>query len=117
MFHAFGDNLSEILEKQSIKNAITAYKSLQYDPKIELAKRYQNKIERMLNLLDEDDSPTSIEKTTKAIDSLRKNIIALEQEVSDSVLDKGVIKGDMQLSFIEDMMQNRKYYESVIAKK
>ena len=117
MFQAFGEDMSEIMEKQSIKNAIHAYRSLQYDPKIELGKRYQNKIDKMLDLLDADDSPSSIEKTTKAIDSLRKNIQALEHEVAQSVLDKGVIKGDMELSFLEDMMQNKKYYESVIAKK
>lgn len=117
MFQAFGDNMPEVLEKTSIKLAIIAYKSLQYDPKIELAKRYQAKIDRMLELLDEDDNPTSIAKTTSAIDGLRKNIIGLEQEVAQSVLDKGVVKGDVELSFLEEIMQNQKYYQSVISKK
>lgn len=117
MFQSFGDNIPEMLDKTSIKLAIGAYKSLQYDPKIELAKRYQAKIDRMLELLDEDDNPTSIAKTTTAIDGLRKNIIGLEQEVAESVLNKGVIKGDMELSFIEDIMQSQKYYKSVTSKK
>ena len=117
MFHAFDDNVPGLLEKTSIRIAIEAYKSLQYDPKIELARRYQRRIDSMLELLDVDTSPTSIEKTSKAIDTLRKTIRELEQEVSESVKDKGVIKGGMELSFIEEIMQNKKYYESVIAKK
>ena len=117
MFHAFDDNLPTLLEKTSIKLAIEAYKSLQYDSKIELAKRFQRKIDAMLELLDEDDNPSSIEKTTRAINDLRKNILGLEQEVSNSILDKGVIKGDMELSFLEELMINKKNYQSVIAKK
>lgn len=117
MFHVFNDNIPKILEKPSVKLATEAYKGMQYSPKIELCRRYERKIDKMLDLLDDDDSPTSIEKTTKAIDSLRKNILSLEQEVSEAVLNKGAIKGGMELSFLEEIMQNKKYYESVIAKK
>lgn len=117
MFHAFDDNMPNLLSNMSIKLAIEAYKGLQYDPKIELAKKYQAKIDVLADGLVDDNSPTSIEKTTKAIDSLRKSIQGLEQEVSANVLDKGIIKGDIELSFLEEMMQNEKYYKSVIAPK
>lgn len=117
MFHVFDDNMPGLLDKTSIKLAIEAYKALQYDPKIELGRRYQKRIDSMLEVLDNDTSPVSIEKTSKAIDTLRKTIRELEQEVSESIKDKGVIKGNMELSFIEEIMQNKKYYESVIAKK
>jgi len=65
MFHVYEKYDPEILNKYSIKLAIEAYKGLQYDPKIHLAERYQKKIDRLLEILDEEDSATAIEKNTK----------------------------------------------------
>lgn len=117
MFHVFEAYLPDMLEKTSIKLAINAYKGLQYDRKIELAEQYQKKIDKLLDTLDVDDSPTSIEKTTKAIDSLRKNIIALENEVAESIMNKGQIKGNQELSWFEELQSNQKYYKSLWERK
>jgi len=117
MIHVYGENVSDIFEKQKIRNAIDAYKSLQYDPKIELAANYQRKIDKMLSMMDDDNSPTSLKKTSEAIDVFRKSIRELENEVAESVAAKGQIKGGQELSFIEELMKNQKYYNSVIEKR
>ena len=117
MFHAFDAYFPDMLQKASIKLAIEAYKSLQYDPKIELAQRYQKKIDRLLELLDQDDSPSGITKNTAAINSLRKNINDLENEVAQSLVAEGQIKGDQEMSWLEKLQSNQKYYRSLIDQK
>lgn len=117
MIQIYGENVYELFDKQIIKNAIHAYKSLQYDPKIELAASYQNKIDKMLELMEADHSPTSNKKTLETIDLFRKAIRELENEVLDSMVSKGQIKGNQELSLLEDVMRSRKYYQSVITKK
>ena len=117
MVMVYGENMDELFEKQIVKNAITAYKSLQYDPKIELQITYQKKIDKMLELMEMDESPTSNKKTLETIDLFRKAIKELEDEVIKSTLEKGQIKGGHELSFLEDIMKSQKYFKSVIEKK
>lgn len=117
MFHVFDAHLPDILDKSSIKLAISAYKSLQYDPKIELAQRYQKKINDLLETLDIETSASGIKKNTEAIDSLRKTIMSLENEVADSVVAKGQIKGNQELSWLEELQSNQKYYRTLIERK
>lgn len=117
MWYAFNENEEELISSQKIKIAVEDYISLQYNPKIELINRYQKKIDKLLDLLDADDSPTAIEKITKAINSLRDNIRNLQYEVDEQVRLEGQIKGDRQLSYIEKMIANKKQYESVVAKR
>lgn len=117
MFHAFDGYDPEYINKTSIKLAIEAYKGLQYDPKIELAARYQKKIDSLLGQLDTDDSPSSIKKITDAIDSLRKNIMDLNNEVANNIVNKGQVKGDQSLSWLEELQSNQKYYRTLIARK
>jgi hypothetical protein len=113
MFHVYEKYDPEILNKHSIKLAIEAYKGLQYDPKIHLAERYQKKIDRLLEILDEEDSATAIEKNTKAIDSLRKNIIELENEIAESIIKKGQVKGEQELGWLEELKTNKKHFASL----
>lgn len=117
MVMVFGENVDELFDKQIVKNAIHSYKSLQYDPKIELQLTYQRKIDKMLELMEVDDSPTSNKKTLETIDLFRKAIRELEEEVSKSTIDKGQIKGGHELSFLEDIMRSQKYFNSVIEPK
>jgi hypothetical protein len=117
MIHVYGENVSEIFDKQKIQNAIHSYISLQYDPKIELAVSYQKKIDKMLQIMETDDTPSGSKKTLETIDLFRKAIRELESEVANTVAAKGQIKGGQELSFIEELMKNEKYYKSVIAKK
>lgn len=117
MVQVYGELMYELFDKQIIKNAIDSYKSLQYDPKIELAANYQRKIDKMLEIMEEDHSPTSNKKTLETIDLFRKAIRELENETNESVVNKGQIKGNQELSLLEDIMKSRKYYQSVITKK
>lgn len=117
MWHAFDENETKIIESKRIQDAVSDYISLQYNPKIEVARKYQQKIEKLLELLDADDSATGIKKTTDAISSLRDSIRALEDEIYEQTLNDGVVKGKMTLSFLEKIMANQKLFKSVIAKK
>lgn len=117
IWHAFGDNEAELVETPRILAAVEDYMSLQYNPKIETISKYQKKIDKLLLQLDEDDSPTSITKIDGAIATLNKRINDMQMEVTDKMLDEGVLKGGRVKSFLEKIMSNRKYYESVIGKK
>lgn len=117
MWDAFEDNELELVETKRIKAAIQDYMSLQYNPKIELINRYQQKIDKQLLILEADDTPSGIKKITDAINSLRENIISLQNEVSEETKREGVVKGNRELSFLEKLMSNKKQYLAVIEKR
>lgn len=117
MWHAFEDNEVKIIESQRIKDAISDYMSLQYNPKIELARKYQQRIDKFSESMEMDDSPTSIKKTIDAIAALRMSINALDREVDEETLNEGVVKGKMTLSLLEKVMANQKLYKSITVAK
>lgn len=114
MWHSFNDNVYDIVDSQRILIAVKEYTSLQFDPDIELRRRLQQKIDKFLDILDADDSPTGVDKTTKAINSLRAQIIALDQKTEEQTRAEGVIRGDRQLSFLEKIKLNKKRYLAII---
>lgn len=111
------DTGSLILSKQKIKNAIEAYKGLQYNPKIELSKSYQKKIDDLTSAMDGITSPDLIKKTLESINLLRKSVRELEQEVLAVYEDEGKMVGGGERSFLENMHKNRELYKKVIQKK
>lgn len=113
MFHAYDKYDTEFLNRTSIKIGIEAYKSLQYDRKIEFADRLQKKIDSILDLIDEDDNDAATSKRLKTLDDLRRTIKGLENEITESIINKGQVKGDQDLSWIEELQSNRKYYLSL----
>lgn len=117
MIHVYNDNNPKLMQRDVIKAAIDEYKSLQYNPKAELATKYQNKIDSLLEKLQADDNPTSNKNILTVISAIRKDIMALESEIADEVQKEGVIKGQKELSWLEKLMRNQKYWKSVIAKK
>lgn len=117
MQHAFDDSEIELIESDRIKIAIMDYNSLQYSPKIEAARQFQKKIDSLLLTLQEDTSATNIKKTMDAIELLRKTISVYEREYDDEVTKKGVLKGGMTLSWLEDIMSNQKLFKSVTERK
>lgn len=117
MWHAFNENESELIETPRIQAAIIDYNALQYNPKIELARRYQKKIDSLLETLDLESAATSGQNTIKFIDSLRSNIRELEKEVDSQYIAEGVIKGERQLSWLEKKLANKKEYKIITAKK
>jgi len=113
MFHAYDKYDTEFLNKTSIKLGIEAYKSLQYDRKIEFADRLQKKIDSLLDLIEYEENAKSIADKLKTIEDLRRTIKGLENEITESMINKGQVKGDQDLSWLEELQSNRKYYLSL----
>lgn len=117
MWDAFNDNLIDLIESPRIMAAADAYMSLQWNQKIETARTYEKKIDKFLALMDDDDSPSSIKKITDAITGLRKQLTDLEKEIDQEYVNKGVIKGNMSLSFLEELQSNMTKFKATVAKR
>lgn len=111
MFHVYEKYDPSMLQNTSIKLGIEAYKSLQYDRKIDFAERLNKKIDRMLDLIDEDDK--DVTKRAKEVNDVRIIINGLENEISNAVVSKGQLRGDSELSWLEELQSNKKYYLSL----
>ena len=119
IFHVYGENMMEKYDEVTVRNAIEAYKSLQFIPEIQQVEVYQRKIAKLNQQLEEDDEGaiTTTKRTLETIQLFEDAIRDLEKRAIDSIVTKGQIKGGQELSFIEDMMKSEKYYKSVIHKK
>jgi hypothetical protein len=115
--HVWSDNRLEILDKQKIKNAIEAYKGLQYNSKIELSRAYQKKIDDLNSSLETTVDANQIEKILKSQKLLRASIRELEQEVLASYEEEDKLVGNATRSFLETMHKNKELYKKVIQKK
>ena len=91
--------------------------SLQYNPKVEQVKRYQMKIDQMIDTIEAETSVTAIKNAREIISGLRKEILELENEVADYARKHGKVKGGMQLSWLENLKENRALYNKIIEKK
>ena len=119
IFHVYGENMMEKYDEITIKNAIEAYKSLQFIPEIHQVEIYQRKIAKLNQQIEEDDeaSISTTKNNLATILMFEDAIRDLEKRAIDSTVTKGQIKGGQELSFLEDMMKSEKYYKSVIHKK
>lgn len=115
--HVWSDNNVDLIQKQKIKNAIEAYKGLQYNPKIELSKAYQRKIDQLTAGLEDLTAPDQIKKTLDSINLLRASVRELEQEVLAVYEEEGKMVGGGERSFLENMHKNRELYKKVTQKK
>jgi len=115
--HVWADNRLDLLQKQKIKNAIEAYKGLQYNPKIELSKSYQKKINELNDAMVSMSAPDAIKKTIESINLLRKSIRELEQEVLAVYEEEGRMVGGGERSFLETMQKNKELYRKVTQKR
>lgn len=120
----YGDNNPKLLlalespvPNSRISNAVNAYKSLQYDPKIELVQTYQKTINDIQREISSDLTEKELDTKLKNIDRLRKSILAMDLEITEGLIQEGQIKGDQTLSFLEQLQKNKQLYESVIRKK
>lgn len=113
----FGKADNKFFDRQIIKNAIEAYKSLQYDPKRELLKVYQDKIEQLSRDLV---GTTSSKAISDILNSQAKMRVAIE-EISNDIINireaKVDVRGGGKLSFLDELMQNKEAYERVTKKK
>ncbi len=117
-FHVWSDYILNIEKSPKIKAAMEAYNSLQYNPKIEQARVYQNKINQLLEeLITLPSNGKAIKDNMDATEKLRAGIRELEQEVIEAYQEENRLVGGGERSFIEKIMRNKAYYESVIKKK
>ena len=119
MWHVFEDNVPDLLDSPPprLAAAIEDYISLQYNPKIEVARSYQKKIDDLLGKLATEDSEKGIKELDIAINILQKRINSLEVEVDERTIEEGAVKGDMTLSYLEKIMSNMKHFKSITSKK
>jgi len=117
MWEAFSENEHDLINSPRIMAAADDYMGLQWNQKIETARAYEKKIDKFLSAMEEDESPTSIKKITEAISGLRKQLSDLEKEIDQEYISKGVIKGNMTLSYLEELQSNWKNFKSIVAKR
>lgn len=117
VFHVYGENELEKYDEPTMRNAIEAYKSLQFIPELYQVEVYQKKIAACNELLIMDDNIASSKKNLETIKMFEDAIRDLEKRATDAIVNKAQIKGGQELSFIEDTMKSEKYYNSVIQKK
>ena len=117
-YHVWGDYILDILKRPKINAAINAYMSLQYNPKLEQVRVYQNKINDLLNALMGLTTGKEIKDNMDATEKLRAGIRELEQEVIESYQEENrVLVGGGERSFLEKVMANKALYASIIKKK
>jgi hypothetical protein len=124
ILQVYSNNNPELLKElenpsphSRITNAVEAYKSLQYNPKEELKKTFQKKIDSLQDLLEQETGPTGIKNILASILELRKNIQALDNEIAEDIIAEGRIEGDKELSFLEKLEENPKLYFEVVNRK
>lgn len=126
ILHVYSDNNPKLLYALENKDkdlnhrisvAIRAYRNLQHDPKIDLAKKYQQTVDELQLSINGDLVDKVLASKLASIELLRKYIRALEKEVTEELLDQGKIEGDKALSFLEQMMMDPKHYKALVQPK
>ncbi len=116
-YHSFGDYI-DLESKPKIRAAVSAYNSLQYSPKQEQARVYQNKINQLLEDLMTETSAKAIRENMDATEKLRAGIRELEQEIIEAYQEENVrLVGGGERSFLEKCLANKALYTSVTKKK
>jgi len=113
----WGDNNPKLFSSSIWINAVNAYLSLQYNPKLELIKTYENKISAMQELIEVETAESKIKSCLNIIKELRKSISDLENDILDSYLQEGQLVGGADLSWLEVLVKNRQLYLAKTAKK
>lgn len=114
MWHAFDDNEYDLIESSKMQAAIDDYIALQYSPKIKAAEDYQKKMDSLLTELQDANGPKELKNIDDAIDVCRKRIEMFQKEYEMDMQKQGIVKGKMELSFLEKLMSNAKQYKAVI---
>ena len=121
IWHVYQDNVPNLIDEnkrpQQIKKAIEAYRSLQFNRNIELVEMYNKKIDKLLLILEEDNSTSGIKNAMDSIDKFRKAIRDIEGEIIEDKLIEGELKGNIKRSWLEKLQSNQKMYFAVTSKR
>lgn len=115
--HVWNDNRTDLVQRADIKLAIEAYKSLQYNPKIDLVRSYQKKIDDLTSSLEGISSEKLIESNLNATNLLRDAIRNIEKEILAAYQEEGTLVGNAKRSFLEVMHKNKERYFAVVKPK
>ena len=108
-----GSSKQDFFTSDKIKLACEAYRSLQYNPKIEQIRIYQGQIDRLNRFLISAKERDSIDDLLDNITKLQKYITAMDKEVFADTIDEGVIVGSSTRSWLEKMQADRDLYLSI----
>lgn len=108
----YGVELSPDLKSKKFKNAIDAYKSLQYNPKRQLIKVYEHKLITLSTDLEKTNSSIEIKRILDSQKQIRVSLAELTNELSEQD-EQRHIRGGGQLSFIEELHRNKEEYNRV----
>jgi hypothetical protein len=110
---SFGNNDISLFEKQVMKNAMELYKGLQYNPKHELIKVYQDKIASLSKDLVIATSPTAIKNILDSQKNMRMAMEELSKSSNEEEERKLELRGKGTLSLLEMITSNKEEYERV----
>lgn len=114
LLHVYGgQSKDDFFKGEKIKAACEAYRSLQYNPKIEQIRIYQGQIDRLNKFLMGAKERDSIDDLLDNITKLQKYIAAMDKEVFADTIEQGLIIGKADLSWLETMQANKDLYESI----
>ena len=116
MVKVYGSDKKDLFEPLKIKNAVEAYMSLQYNPKVELVNTYNLKIDELQKELMTQADEKSINRILKSVDMLRKSVRELEAEVYEELIKEGRVVGNASLSLLENMQKNKDAYKNIMRK-
>lgn len=118
LLHVYAGNAPDkFFLKEKIKAAIEAYKSLQYNPKIDMIRLYYTKVDDLNKTLMKTKDDKEINDNVNSIKVLRNYIKELEEEVLGDKIEEGVVVGKSELSWLEKMLSNKANYDAVTKKK
>jgi hypothetical protein len=117
LIHVYGNDDRDLFQRDKIKQAVEAYNSLQYNPKIELVYTYQSKIDTLQDEFAKATDEKEISRIIKSINAIRESIRDLETEVYDEVAKEGKIVGGRDLSFLEKWQRNKDRYKALMKNK
>ena len=109
--HVWGTSDAKNENKQTVKNAMKLYRSLQYDVKRETMINYVKKIELINKEMLEDNSSMNIKKHVEAISLLQKEIDKLQDDIDMNELKLVQLEGGGKLSLLEQMQASKELYE------
>lgn len=124
MLDVFKDNNPKLLKAiesgdphHRINVAIRAYKSLQYDPRIDLMNKYAETMDSEQKSIRPGLGSKELAEILENIETLRKHIKAIEDEITEAIIDEGKLKGDQELSHLENLQKKKELFEYVTRKK
>lgn len=114
----FRESKKDMFKIGRIKDAVSAYMSLQYDERREQIKTYLAKIATMNEAIRDSDSPATVSNYVKINKELRTAVNLIEEELlMEEEKESIMIQGKGKLSLLERLMRNKEKYKEVIHKR